>query len=94
MTTKKPEQLPDNKKNEFHVEQTNTNSSSSKSPDPNPTNQAQEQFCSCCKPANFFDFLNKKKTSDMFCSETFVPDLKFANNQSKSHKIFVKKNDI
>ncbi len=56
--------------------------------------QVQEQFCSCCKPADFFDFLNKKKPLDVFCSETFVSDLKSTNNPSKTHKIFVKKNDI
>jgi hypothetical protein len=56
--------------------------------------QVQEQFCSCCKPVDFFDFLNKKKNSDMFCSETFVPNSNFQKSQTKSHKIFVKKNDI
>ncbi len=85
MTTKKPVQLTDNKKPEVQVGQTNTN--------PDPTQQVQEQFCSCCKPGEWVDFFNKKKTPDMFCLEVFGPDL---NNQtkSKSHKIFVKKNDI
>jgi hypothetical protein len=56
--------------------------------------QVKEQFCSCCKPVDFFDFLNKKKPLDMFCSETFVPDSKLTSSPTKSHKIFVKKNDI
>ncbi len=60
------------------------------------TYQVQEQFCSCCKPGEWADFFNKKKSSDMFCPEVFNPDSNFPNNQAKfkSHKIFVKKNDI
>ncbi len=97
MTTKKPVQSTENnKKNQTQVEQTNTNINLDTSTEPNPTHQVQEQFCSCCKPGEWVDFFNKKKSADMFCSEVFVPDSNFSNTSTKfkSHKIFVKKNDI
>ena len=54
-----------------------------------------EQFCSCCKPADFFDFLNKKNKG-MFCYDTLDPGLAGNNglNKSKPHKIFIKKTDF
>ena len=53
-----------------------------------------EQFCSCCKPVDFFDFLNKKK-SDVFCRDIFDPEFMGRDNlnKPKSHTVFFKKNE-
>ena len=58
-------------------------------------NKITEQFCSCCKPVNFFDFLNKKN-KDMLCVDIFSNKLDPENLKEsgikKTHPIFIKKN--
>ncbi len=60
-----------------------------------PQAQTQEQFCSCCKPVDFFGFLNKRN-SDMlgvdFTQTGFGPDYEPVCKISKSKTIFNKKN--
>jgi len=57
-------------------------------------NKPQEQFCSCCKPVDFFGFLNKRN-SDMlgvdFTQTGFGPDYEPVCKISKSKTIFNKK---
>lgn len=57
-------------------------------------NQDQVQFCSCCKPADFFGFLNKRN-SDMlgvdFAQTGFGPDFEPVCKISNSKTIFNKK---
>jgi len=57
-------------------------------------NNTTEQFCSCCKPADFFDFLNKKN-KDMLCVDIFSNNLCPETSQShgikKTHQVFIKK---
>jgi hypothetical protein len=57
-------------------------------------NKPTEQFCSCCKPVDFFDFLNNKN-KDMLCVDIFsnnlCPETSQANGIKKAHGGFIKK---
>lgn len=61
-------------------------------------NKISEQFCSCCKPIDFFEFLNNKN-KDMLCSDIFSYKLAPDSTQTKTHDIkksntiFIKKMD-
>ena len=57
-------------------------------------NNTTEQFCSCCKPVDFFDFLNKKN-KDMLCVDIFsnnlCPETSQTHGIKKAHPVFIKK---
>lgn len=59
------------------------------------SNKITEQFCSCCRPVDFFDFLNNKN-KDMLCVDIFSNKLCPENGQEntikRTHSIFIKKN--
>jgi hypothetical protein len=83
----------ENKKVDSQID-TNTNTKVEINKEPN---NITEQFCSCCKPVDFFDFLNNKN-KDMLCVDIFSnklsPEIGHENSIKKTHPIFIKNNSL